>query len=141
MYSRFAEERGWKIGLIDASASEVGGYKEVVFSVTGKDVYAHLQYESGGHRVQRVPATESSGRIHTSAATVAVFPEAEPQDNLTIPADDLKALIERSYSTFTHPETVPIVKVGEFHIMELVFLLRFVFCGSAVQAGYAYVLV
>jgi len=90
MYSKFAEEQGWKIGLIDASECDVGGYKEIVFAVEGTDVYGNLRYESGGHRVQRIPVTESSGRIHTSAATVAVFPEAEPEDDIVIPPEDLR---------------------------------------------------
>jgi len=90
MYSRYAEAQRWKVGMVDASTSEIGGYKEVVFSIEGADVYGKLQYESGVHRVQRVPVTESSGRIHTSAATVAVFPEAEVEDDLQIDADDLR---------------------------------------------------
>jgi len=90
MYSRYAEEKGWKVGVIDASTSEVGGYKEVVFSVEGEGAYAGLRYESGGHRVQRVPVTESAGRIHTSAATVAVFPEAEADDDIEISPDELR---------------------------------------------------
>ncbi len=89
MYNRYAEEHGWKIGLIDASPCEVGGFKEVVFAVEGKAVYGQMKYESGVHRVQRVPVTESQGRIHTSAATVAVFPEAEEAD-VTINSEDLR---------------------------------------------------
>lgn len=77
MYSRYALNRGWKIDVIDSHQTGVGGFKEVIFSITGKDVYKHFKYESGVHRVQRVPVTESSGRIHTSAITVAVLPEAE----------------------------------------------------------------
>ena len=90
MYSRYAESRGWNLGMIDASASSVGGYKEVVFSVSGAAVYRILKYESGCHRVQRVPVTESAGRIHTSAATVAVLPEVEEMDDITIPQDELR---------------------------------------------------
>lgn len=90
MYSRYAERRGWKVGMIDASASDLGGYKEVVFSVEGQDVYRTLKYESGGHRVQRIPATEASGRIHTSAATVAVLPEAEEIDDIEIKPEELR---------------------------------------------------
>ncbi len=90
MYSRFAESRGWKINLMDASSCEIGGYKEVVFAVEGKGAYGVLLYESGGHRVQRVPVTESQGRIHTSAATVAVFPEVEEDDDIDLPADELR---------------------------------------------------
>ena len=77
MYARYAEKRGWRIELIDSNATDMGGFKEVVFLVNGSGAYSRLKYESGTHRVQRVPATESGGRIHTSAATVAVLPEAE----------------------------------------------------------------
>lgn len=95
MYQRFAETQGWKVELISASESEVGGYKEVVASITGAGVFAKLKYESGVHRVQRVPVTESGGRIHTSAATVAVLPEAEEVD-VQIEDKDLKIDIYRS---------------------------------------------
>lgn len=77
MYSRYAERQGWKVELIDANATGLGGFKEVTFSVQGRGAYSRLKYESGAHRVQRVPTTESGGRIHTSTATVAVLPEAE----------------------------------------------------------------
>jgi peptide chain release factor 1 len=80
MYSRYAETRGWRVELISANASDIGGYKEVVASLTGQGVFARLKFESGVHRVQRVPITESGGRIHTSAATVAVLPEPEEVD-------------------------------------------------------------
>jgi peptide chain release factor 1 len=80
MYSRYAALHGWQVDLISLSENDLGGYKEIVASVTGKGVFARLKYESGVHRVQRVPATEASGRIHTSAATVAVLPEAEEVD-------------------------------------------------------------
>jgi len=90
MYSHYAERRGWKIGMIDASTSEIGGYKDVIFSVEGPDVYVALKYESGGHRVQRIPVTEGSGRIHTSAATVAVFPEADQDDDIEIKPEDIR---------------------------------------------------
>jgi protein subunit release factor A len=80
MYQRYAEGRGWRFEIISASPSEVGGYKEVIASVAGSGVFARLKFESGVHRVQRVPVTESGGRIHTSAATVAVLPEAEDVD-------------------------------------------------------------
>ncbi|OVE75577.1 peptide chain release factor 1 [bacterium E08(2017)] len=96
MYSRFAETKGWKITLIDVSDSEVGGYKEAVFMVEGKSAYSVLQHEGGTHRVQRVPVTESSGRIHTSASTVAVLPEAEAEDDIDIPAEDIRIDIYRS---------------------------------------------
>ena len=74
MYGRYAETRKWKVEVIEASETEAGGFKEIIFSVGGKSVYGNLRYESGVHRVQRVPATESQGRIHTSAVTVAVLP-------------------------------------------------------------------
>ena len=80
MYQRYAENRGWKTESIDASPSDVGGYKEVVFKVSGDEVFRFLKHESGVHRVQRVPNTETQGRIHTSTATVAVLPEAEEVD-------------------------------------------------------------
>ena len=80
MYSRFAEKRGWTIDLLDSSPTDLKGFKEIVFSVSGDQVYRDLRYEMGGHRVQRVPETESSGRIHTSAATVAVMMQAEEVD-------------------------------------------------------------
>lgn len=80
MYSRYAELQGWKVSVISASESDMGGYKEIIASITGSGVYAKLKFESGVHRVQRVPETESGGRIHTSAATVAVLPEAEEVD-------------------------------------------------------------
>ncbi|WP_066176284.1 peptide chain release factor 1 [Bacillus marinisedimentorum] len=77
MYSRFAEVKGWKTEIIEASPTELGGYKEIIFMVNGNGAYSQLKYENGAHRVQRVPETESGGRIHTSTATVAVLPEAE----------------------------------------------------------------
>ena len=80
MYTRYAEARGWKVETLDSSPSDLGGYKEVIFQITGTDVYKRLKYESGVHRVQRVPATEAQGRIHTSTCTVAVLPEAEEVD-------------------------------------------------------------
>ena len=95
MYQRYAETRGWRVELISASESEVGGFKEVVASVTGQGVFARLKFESGVHRVQRVPVTESGGRIHTSAATVAVLPEAEEVD-VQIDDKDLRIDIYRS---------------------------------------------
>ena len=89
MYQRFAEMRGWKVEMLSASEGEVGGYKEVVAAVNGRGVFSKLKFESGVHRVQRVPATESGGRIHTSAATVAVLPEAEDID-IDIKAEDIR---------------------------------------------------
>jgi len=87
MYSRFAEQNRWRVEMISASESERGGFKEVVASIEGEDVYAKLKYESGTHRVQRVPETESQGRIHTSACTVAILPEAEDIEIDINPAD------------------------------------------------------
>jgi peptide chain release factor 1 len=95
MYQRYADEQGWKMEIISASASEQGGYKEVIASVNGTGVFAKLKFESGVHRVQRVPVTESGGRIHTSAATVAVLPEAEDVD-VDINDNDLKIDIYRA---------------------------------------------
>ncbi|WP_265569474.1 peptide chain release factor 1 [Sphingomicrobium nitratireducens] len=95
MYQRYAELQGWKFELINASASDVGGYKEAVASINGSGVFAKLKFESGVHRVQRVPATESGGRIHTSAATVAVLPEAEEVD-VQIEEKDLRIDVYRS---------------------------------------------
>ncbi|VXC73104.1 peptide chain release factor 1 [Sphingomonas sp. 8AM] len=96
MYQRYAERQGWRVELISASDSDAGGYKEVVASVTGSGVFAKLKFESGVHRVQRVPATESGGRIHTSAATVAVLPEAEDVDVQIDEARDLRIDVYRS---------------------------------------------
>jgi peptide chain release factor 1 len=95
MYSRYAENNGWKVEVMNANSSGVGGYKEIIFTVEGEDVFKHLKYESGVHRVQRVPSTESSGRIHTSTATVAVLPEAEEVD-IDIDPNDLRIDVYRS---------------------------------------------
>lgn len=89
MYTRYAETRGWRCEVLDANPSDLGGFKEVVFSIDGDGAYSRLKYESGVHRVQRVPTTESSGRIHTSTVTVAVLPEAEEVD-IDINQSDLK---------------------------------------------------
>jgi peptide chain release factor 1 len=89
MYSKFAEKQGWRVEVLSTNESGVGGLKEVIATVEGKGVYSRLKYESGVHRVQRVPATEASGRIHTSTATVAVLPEAEEVD-IQIDAKDLR---------------------------------------------------
>ena len=96
MYQRYAEGQGWRVELISASTSDAGGFKEVVASVEGKGVFAKLKFESGVHRVQRVPVTESGGRIHTSAATVAVLPEAEEVDVQIDEARDLRIDVYRS---------------------------------------------
>ncbi|OEZ32991.1 peptide chain release factor 1 [Francisella endosymbiont of Amblyomma maculatum] len=90
MYSRYAEQRGWKIEVISASEGEHGGYKEIISRIYGDGVYSQLKFESGAHRVQRVPATESQGRIHTSACTVAVMPEADEVEGIDINPADLK---------------------------------------------------
>jgi len=95
MYERYATTRGWRVELISASQGEIGGFREVVASVTGPQVFARLKFESGVHRVQRVPATETQGRIHTSAATVAVLPEAEEVD-VQIADRDLRIDVYRS---------------------------------------------
>lgn len=89
MYSRYAEKQGWSIEVLNANSTELGGFKEVSFSVAGYGAYSRLKYESGTHRVQRVPATESAGRIHTSAVTVAVLPEVEEVE-VDIKANDLR---------------------------------------------------
>ena len=89
MYQRLAEARGWRWEVVEAAPTELGGYRELIVHVSGRGVFAALKFESGVHRVQRVPATESGGRIHTSAATVAVLPEAEDVD-IDIPAQDLR---------------------------------------------------
>lgn len=96
MYSRYAENKGWKTEVIDVSQSDMGGCKEVVFSVQGENVFMCLQFEGGTHRVQRVPVTEASGRIHTSAATVAVLPEAEDVDEIGIRSEDLRVDVYRA---------------------------------------------
>lgn len=95
LYARYAESKGWRMELIDVSDGPQGGYKEIIVSLSGADAYGTMKYESGVHRVQRVPATEASGRIHTSAATVAVLPEAEELD-LAIHPNDLKIDVYRS---------------------------------------------
>ncbi|MDR3324470.1 MAG: peptide chain release factor 1 [Spirochaetaceae bacterium] len=95
MYARFAETRGWKFEIMNANETQLGGYKEIVFSIAGGNVYENLRYESGAHRVQRVPETESSGRIHTSAVTVAVLPEAE-ETEIEIKPEDLRVDVMRA---------------------------------------------
>jgi len=95
MYSRYAERHGWKVEVLSASESDLGGFKEIIFAVKGKGAYSRLKYESGVHRVQRVPETEAQGRIHTSTATVAVLPEAEEVD-VQIDEKDLRVDIFHS---------------------------------------------
>jgi peptide chain release factor 1 len=95
MYSRFAETRGWKFEIMNSNETELGGIKEIVFSISGNNVYENLRYESGVHRVQRVPATEASGRIHTSAVTVAVLPEAD-ETEIDIKQEELRIDVMRA---------------------------------------------
>jgi peptide chain release factor 1 len=90
MYSRYAERQRWKIELISENASELGGYKEIIVKIIGRGAYSRLKFESGGHRVQRVPATETQGRIHTSACTVAVMPEADEIADINLNPADLR---------------------------------------------------
>jgi peptide chain release factor 1 len=90
MYARYAERQGWRVELVSESPSDLGGYREIVARIAGSGVYAKLKFESGGHRVQRVPETEAQGRIHTSACTVAVLPEADPVADVTINAADIR---------------------------------------------------
>ncbi len=96
MYSRYAERQKWRTELMSESASDLGGYKEVILRISGVDVFARLKFESGGHRVQRVPETEAQGRIHTSACTVAVLAEADETADLQIAPDDLRVDVFRA---------------------------------------------
>ncbi|MDR1278197.1 MAG: peptide chain release factor 1 [Treponema sp.] len=95
MYARFAETKGWKFEIMNSNETELGGFKEIIFSVSGGNVYENLRYESGVHRVQRVPATEASGRTHTSAVTVAVLPEAN-ETEIDIKPEDLRIDVMRA---------------------------------------------
>lgn len=90
MYTRYADTKGWNISIMDAQPTGLNGYKDMVFEIQGKEVYRFLKYESGVHRVQRVPETESQGRVHTSTVTVAVLPEADEMDEIVVEAKDLK---------------------------------------------------
>ena len=90
MYTRYAERQGWQVEIISESPSELGGYKEVIARIVGQGAYSKLKFESGGHRVQRVPETEAQGRIHTSACTVAVLPEADAVDNVVLNPAELR---------------------------------------------------
>ena len=96
MYHRYAEQKGWSVEVLSERSGEHGGFKEVISRVVGQDVYSHLKFESGAHRVQRVPETESQGRIHTSACTVAVLPEIEEVDSVDIRKEDLRVDTFRS---------------------------------------------
>ena len=95
MYSRYAQAKGWEIDIIDSNEIGIGGFKEIIFEIKGKSAFSRLKYERGVHRVQRVPTTESSGRIHTSTATVAVLPEADEVE-MSINPNDLKTDIYHS---------------------------------------------
>ncbi len=95
MYTRYAESMGWQVETMDSSSSDLGGFREIIFQINGQDVYKRLKYESGVHRVQRVPATEAQGRIHTSTATVAVLPEAEEVD-VVIKPDEIEVNVCRA---------------------------------------------
>jgi len=95
MYARFIDKKGWKMEYIDGNETEIGGFKEVIFSVRSSEAYENMKFESGGHRVQRIPTTESGGRIHTSAVTVAVMPEAEETD-VAIDPNDIRVDVYRS---------------------------------------------
>ena len=90
MYSRYCETKGWRVRVMSENQTSLDGYKEVIFTVEGEGAYGLFRFESGGHRVQRVPETEAQGRIHTSAATVVVFPEADEEDDLEIPEKDIR---------------------------------------------------
>jgi peptide chain release factor 1 len=90
MYTRFAERMGWQVEIVSASESDLGGYKEVIARIAGLGAYSQLKFESGGHRVQRVPTTESQGRIHTSACTVAIMPEADEIAEIEFNTNDLR---------------------------------------------------
>lgn len=95
MYSRYAERQNWKVQVVDENATEVGGFKEIVLMISGSSVYSKLKYENGAHRVQRIPSTESAGRVHTSTATVGVMPEAENVD-IKIDPKDIRTDVYRS---------------------------------------------
>ena len=96
MYSRYAESQGWKTEAVSQSAGEVGGYREIIVRIAGKNIYGKMKFESGAHRVQRVPATESQGRIHTSVCTVAVLPEADDKGDIAIRPQDIRVDTFRS---------------------------------------------
>jgi peptide chain release factor 1 len=96
MYGRYAEIMGWRVSVLDTSLADKGGFKEIILTIEGADVYARLKFESGTHRVQRVPVTEANGRIHTSTATVAVLAEADEADEIEIKTEDLRVDVYRS---------------------------------------------
>ena len=90
MYSKYAESQGWQVEIVSTNHGEHGGYKEIISRIVGNEVYAQLKFESGAHRVQRVPETESQGRVHTSACTVAILPEVDEVDDIQINTDELR---------------------------------------------------
>ena len=108
MYARYAERKRWTVEIVSASDGEHGGYKEIVARIEGRGAYSRLKFESGTHRVQRVPATESQGRIHTSAATVAILPELEDIDEIEIRDADLKVDTFRASGPADSTSTRPI---------------------------------
>lgn len=108
MYTRFAERNRWQVEMMSASDSEVGGYKEVIVRIAGFGAYSRLKFESGGHRVQRVPATETQGRIHTSACTVAVMPEADEVEDVDINPADIRIDTYRASAPAASTSTRPI---------------------------------
>ena len=90
MYTRYAERQGWRTEIVSANESDLGGYKEVIVRIIGEGAYSRLKFESGGHRVQRVPETESQGRVHTSACTVAILPEMDEIEDIKLDPSDLR---------------------------------------------------
>ena len=130
MYSRYCEARGWKAETLDSSPSDLGGFKEIIFQISGTDVFKRLKYESGVHRVQRVPATEAQGRIHTSTCTVAVMPEAQEVD-VEIKPDEIEVNVCRAsgkggQGVNTTDSAVQIIHKPHWHDCAL--------CGSAFAA-------
>ena len=113
MYTKFSESRNWSVNLVDLNEGTSGGYKEIIFEVNGEDVYGNLKFEAGVHRVQRVPQTETQGRVHTSAATVIVLPEAEEFD---VELDMQDVRIERTTSTGPGGQSVNTTYLSLIHI-------------------------
>ena len=120
MYSKYAEGRGWTVSVMDASETELGGFKEIVFTIEGRGAYGRLKYESGVHRVQRVPQTESGGRIHTSTATVAVFPESDDSDSFELDMNDVASATDytavTAAPTFVEPGYTGYVTIGQVDV-------------------------